>query len=83
MTTFTDRELHLVKKAMAIAILAIERKPRPFQSMSDQADMEVMLDHLISSDTESIHYARAARIAVTANHTERRACVEQTLPHYR
>ena len=65
MATFIDRELHLVKKALAIAVLAIERQPGPFQSMSDQADMKVMLDHLITSDDELAHYARAARIAVT------------------
>jgi hypothetical protein len=34
-----DRELHLVKRALAIAILAIERQPSLFQSSSDQADM--------------------------------------------
>jgi hypothetical protein len=65
-TTFIDRELHLVKKALAIAVLAIERQPGLSQSMSDQADMKVMLDHLIRSDTELAHYARAARIAVTS-----------------
>ena len=65
MTTFAGRELHLVKKALAIAVLAIERQAGPFQSMSDQADMKVMLDHLITSDIELAHYARAARIAVT------------------
>jgi hypothetical protein len=57
--------LHLVKKALVIAVLAIEGQPGPFQSMSDQADMKVMLEHLISSDTELVHYTRAARIAVT------------------
>jgi hypothetical protein len=64
-TTLDGRELHLVKKALAIAVLAIERQAGPFQSMSDQADMKVMLDHLTRSDTELAHYARAARIAVT------------------
>ena len=62
---FTDRKLHLVKKALAIATLAIERQPGPFQSTSDQADMKALLDELIESDTELEHYARAARIAVT------------------
>jgi hypothetical protein len=62
---FTGRELHLVKKALAIAVLAIERQPGPFQSTSDQADMKAMLDRLIGTDTELAHYARAARIAVT------------------
>jgi hypothetical protein len=64
-TTFAGRELHLVKKALAIAVLAIERQPGPFQLISDQADMKAMLDHLISSDTELAHYTHAARIAVT------------------
>lgn len=57
----------LVKKALAIAPLAIERQPGPFQSTSDQADMKALLDELIESDTELEHYARAARIAVTGN----------------
>jgi hypothetical protein len=62
---FVDRDLHLVKKALAIAVVAIERQPGPFQSTSDQADMKAVLDRLITSDTELEHYARAARIAVT------------------
>lgn len=65
MAEFTGRELHLVKKALAIAVLAIERQPGPFQSVSDQSDMKTMLDELIENDTELAHYARAARIAVT------------------
>ncbi|WP_244431164.1 hypothetical protein [Mesorhizobium sp. NBIMC_P2-C3] len=62
---FTGRELHLVKKALAIAVLSIERQPGPFQSASDQSDMKALLDGLIENDTELAHYARAARIAVT------------------
>jgi hypothetical protein len=54
MTEFTARDLHLVKKALAIAVLAIERQPGPFQPASDR---------LIASDTELD--ARSARIAVT------------------
>ena len=65
MAEFELRELHLVKKALAIAILAIERKPGPFQSASDQTDMKALLDRLITSDTELAHYLRGARIAVT------------------
>jgi len=61
---FTDRKLHLVKKALAIATLA-RKAARSFQSTSDQADMKALLDELIESDTELEHYARAARIAVT------------------
>jgi len=65
MVDFELRELHLVKKALAIAILAIERKPGPLQSTSDQADMKALLDRLITSDTELAQYLRTARIAVT------------------
>ena len=65
MTEFTGRDLHLVKKALAIPVLAIERQPGPFQSASDQSDMKALLDGLIENDTELAHYARAARIAVT------------------
>lgn len=65
MAEFTGRDLHLVKKALAIAVLAIERQPGPFQSCSDQSDMKDLLDVLIGNDTELASYARAARIAVT------------------
>ncbi len=65
MAEFTGRELHLVKKALAIASLAIERRPGPLQSASDQADMKALLDDLIESDTELEHYARAAWIVIT------------------
>ena len=62
---FTGRDLHLVKKALAIAVLAIERQPGPFQSASDQSDIKALLDKLIESDVELEHYARSARIAVS------------------
>lgn len=65
MAEIRDRDLHLVKKALAIAVLAIERQPGPFQSLSDQADMKDLLDRLTPSDTMLAHYARAAQIAVT------------------
>lgn len=65
MAEFKDRDLHLVKKALAIAVLAIERQPGPLQSGSDQADMKVLLERLIENDVELAHYARSARIAVT------------------
>ena len=44
MATIELRDLHLVKKALAIAVLAIERQPGPLQSASDQHDMKVLLD---------------------------------------
>jgi hypothetical protein len=55
-TTLDGRELHLVKKALAIAVLAIERQPGPFQSMSDQADMKAILDHLITSSPQTLSW---------------------------
>jgi len=65
MAHLAGRDLHLVKKALAIAILAIERQPGVFQSTSDMDDMKLLLGQLIVSDTELAHYTRAARIAVT------------------
>ncbi len=67
MAELPGRDLHLVKKALAIAVLAIERQPGPFQSVSDQSDMKALLDNLIESDTELVYYARAANIAVTGD----------------
>ncbi len=65
MAEFTGRDLHPVTKVLAIAVLAIERQPGPFQSASDQSDMKALLEGLIENDTQLAHYARAARIAVT------------------
>ena len=65
MAEISDREMHLVKKALAIAVLAIERQLGPFQSASDQADMKALLDRLIRSEIELAYYVKAARIAVT------------------
>ena len=65
MAELTGRDLHPVTKVLAIAVLAIERQPGPFQSASDQTDMKALLEGLIENDTELAHYARAARIALT------------------
>ena len=67
MAEFTGRDLHPVKKVLAIAVGAIERQPGPFQSASDQSDMKALLEGLIENDTELAHYARAARIALTGD----------------
>jgi len=64
MTSIELRDLHLVKKALAIAVLAIERRPGPMQSRSDQLDMKMLLDRL-AGDAEMELYTRAAWIAVT------------------
>lgn len=65
MPEFDPRDMHLIKKALAISILAIERMDGPFQSVSDQADMKALLDRLITSDAELVMYMQAAQIAVT------------------
>jgi hypothetical protein len=59
------RDLHLAKKALAIAVLAIARQPGPFQPTSDMADMKALLDRLIETEVELEHYTRSANIAVT------------------
>ena len=64
MPELSDRDLHLLKKALAIAVLSIERQDGPLQSISDQTDMKALLDRLIGSDAELAHYVRSARIAV-------------------
>ena len=66
MPELAGRDLHLVKKALAITVLAIQRSPEgPFRSESDLTDIKALLDTLIESDVELEYYARAARIAVT------------------
>lgn len=60
MVEFTGRDLHLVKKALPIAVLSIDRMPGLFQSGSDMTDMKALLDQVIESDVELEHYARAA-----------------------
>ena len=65
MAEFRGRDLHLVKKALAIAVLAIERQPGDFQPFSNQTDMKVLLEALIENDIELEHYARSARMAIT------------------
>ncbi len=67
MAGIAGRDLHLVKKALAISILVIERTDGPFQSASDMEDMKRLLDGMIEGDVESAHYLRAARIAVTGS----------------
>jgi hypothetical protein len=66
MPELTGRDLHLVKKALAIAILVIERGSGPFQSLSDQADMKVLLDRIVGGDAQLEFYMKAAQIAIDA-----------------
>jgi len=58
------RDLHLVKKALAVAVLVVERQSGPFQSSSDILDMKLLLERL--TDTAELeHYMCSALIAVT------------------
>lgn len=67
MPELDGRDLHLVRKALAIAVLTIQRSPEgPFRSDSDMTDMKDLLDELIVSDVKLEHHARAAQIAVTS-----------------
>ena len=61
------RDLFLVKKALAIAALAIEKQPGPFQPERDMVDMKVLLSNMVESDTELAMLARSARIAVNGS----------------
>ena len=65
MAELRDRDLYLAKKALAIAILAIERQPGPLQPASDAADMKALMDDLVENPRELAHLMRSARIAVT------------------
>lgn len=64
MATIELRDLHLVKEALAIAVLVMENQSGPFKSSSDQFDMKLLLERL-TSDDELEHYTRASLIAVT------------------
>jgi hypothetical protein len=65
MAQIEGRQLHLLKKALAIATLAIEGQgDGPFRPTSDQADMKELLGELTGSETELEHYIRSARIVM-------------------
>ncbi len=66
MPELSGRNLHLVKKALTVAVAAIERMPEgPFRPDNDVTDMKSLLEDLIESDAELAHYARSARITLT------------------
>lgn len=65
MVDIRDRELFLIKKALAIAVMVIEANDGPFQAASDMTDMKGVLDRLIESDAEMAFILRAARIQIT------------------
>jgi hypothetical protein len=65
MVQIEGRQLHLVKKALAVATLAIEdQEDGPFRPTSDQADMKDLLSELTSSEAELEHYLQSARLVM-------------------
>ena len=60
-----DRQLHLVKKALALAMLAIEPPPGWVQPTSDYADLKARLREITESEVELSYYFIAARMAIT------------------
>jgi hypothetical protein len=64
---FRDRDLYLVKKSLAIAMLAIERQPGPLQPASDCQDMKTNLGDLVGNPAELAQFMRSALIAVTGH----------------
>ena len=65
MKLFRDRQLDRVKKALAIATLAIELRPVLSGSNSDHADMKVLLEEITESEVELAYYVIAAQIVIT------------------
>lgn len=63
MDIHSPRETHLVKEALAIAALVIERQTGPLKASSDLLDMKLLLDR-VTSEAELEHYMKMARIAV-------------------
>lgn len=68
MPELVGRDLYLVKKALAMAVISIQRAPEgPFRPDSDMTDMKQLLEQMVARDEELAHYARSARTAITGN----------------
>lgn len=66
MAQITDRDLHLVKKALCLSIAVIEQQPEgPFRPDSDLADMKGLADRLMANDSELAHYLRSAALILS------------------
>lgn len=66
MAQITDRDLHLVKKALCLSIAVIEQQPDgPFRPDCDAADMKNFADRLMANDAEFAHYLRSACIILS------------------
>ena len=59
---FTGRDVHLVKKALAIAALSISQLPGSYQRGSDITDITGLPGQLIASDVEVNEYVHGTRI---------------------
>jgi hypothetical protein len=67
MTVLSDKDEHVLKKALAIAIATLEQKPASIQGFSQYDDMKALLARLVTSEIESETYARQARVALTGS----------------
>jgi hypothetical protein len=61
----TDRQLHLVKKALAMAAFAIELRPDRSQPISDHTDMKALLSEITGSEVEFEYHFVAVRMAIS------------------
>ena len=68
MADFTGREMHLIKRALALTTPAVERATE--RSHSGDADMKALLVKLVESDVELVMYVRETRIAPLINSAE-------------
>ena len=66
MTDFTGRDLHVIKRALAVAVAAFNSAPQTaFVPYADVADMKRLLADLMPSDVEMEVSMRSARMALT------------------
>lgn len=63
MASLDLRDMHLIKKALAISVLVLEKQTGPFGSPNDLLDMKLLLERLMDIQ-ELEHYMRSAQIAV-------------------
>ncbi|KMO37572.1 hypothetical protein VP06_07810 [Methylobacterium aquaticum] len=56
------RMWHIINKALAVAIVAMEHQ-HEYQSWSDLSDMKLLLEDRLEDDLDLAMYMRAARIS--------------------
>jgi hypothetical protein len=57
----TEQDIRLVKQALAIAMVALERAPLRFKAELNRHEMDVLLGRLAESDDELILFLDQAR----------------------